>query len=64
LGRIALVSGRLFSRLALYGFGIAADRQSVRRPTACDPAEPAVGSVVGFAFAVGSPLIGSLIDRY
>jgi MFS family permease len=66
IGRVGLVSTCLFSTLALYGFGIALP--PIARAFSSEPhailLSQLVGSMVGFAFAVGSPLIGGLIDRF
>ena len=66
LGRVAFVSTAVFSTLALYGFGIALPviaRAFTGQPNIILLSQ-LVGSMVGFAFAFGSPVIGVLIDRF
>lgn len=65
-GRGALLAAAFLPVLALYGFGIALPPIAAafgRDPNAMLLSQ-LIGSIVGFAFAFGSPVVGGLIDRF
>jgi MFS family permease len=65
LASIALLSTAIFPVLALYGFGVALP--VIAKAFAAEPGavlvSQLIGSIVGLAFALGSPIVGTLIDR-
>ncbi len=66
LASAALLSTAVFPVLALFGFGVALP--VIATAFAAQPSavliSQLIGSVVGFAFALGSPIVGRLIDRF
>jgi MFS family permease len=62
----ALMSAAYYPVLGLYGFGVALP--VIAHAFAGQPnvtlLSQLIGSVVGFAFAVGSPIVGRLVDRF